>query len=568
MEMIKLVIRDGPLSTEQSGDFKYDTGRLEPDEVRILLLLPNCSQADGSDDIHCYMGRLNLQATEDLNNKKHPFVALSYVWGPVEPERKIYINNREKMVGPGLYEALRHIRDAMAPVPLWIDAICINQDDDDEKSREILKMRRIYAECSQVIYWLGVPDDKAEFVDGFKIQYKKTPARAMAEFGAIYDTLRELGQEHNQNAFDAYNHGVNRFVLVEALSYLLDSPFWRRVWITQEFILSHDGFFMWGPHIFTMKLFDDLLKIHDQVIPRNTFSINLDKYIKAYSMMIESIRMRSSKVRFQEALINVRYRLATNELDYVYGMLGIADVQSLIPNYKKGKEEVYLEAFREVLSQENNLDILSACDRGWAECAAYILEDGKRLCVKGVEFDTVAQIIGISTNDWTEKVIGLWKEGKLSSVYATGDAFKKACEKTELYGRHKSYIIDEFHKQFEGLEEGASVPTVDAQSPELFNEDGDSDDEENVSDSAIQKVFRLDEVTSTIFITQRGLLGRSPSSVEINDKVCIFLGAKVPFLLRQEDQCFKLAGETYIRGIMKGAAMAAMKGQERDFILV
>ncbi|KAL2276033.1 hypothetical protein FJTKL_01427 [Diaporthe vaccinii] len=75
---------------------------------------------------------------------------------------------------------------------------------------------------------------------------------------------------------------------------------------------------------------------------------------------------------------------------------------------------------------------------------------------------------------------------------------------------------------------------------------------------------------SSYCITQRGYFGRSPMPPQAGDKICVFYGGKVPFLLRPQAKSghFKLAGEIYIHGIMKGAAMNTMEDKAKDFVLV
>lgn len=609
MENIESIVQRELQSASPDEEFKYGKDLLGPDEIRLLLLLPDYYEEDGK-DIHCYLTRLDLQATQTLDSKKHPFIALSYVWGPTDPQEKIFVNGRAKSVNPGLYQALKHIRDAMAPVPLWIDAICINQEDMAERSREVRKMKRIYAECSTVLYWLGPSEDDFDYGSGFRDQYGTNPAGVLAEFGDVYNELCKQGQENNHNAFESWQslHLHKRpdmlYRLNECLSYFLSLPFWRRVWITQEFVLSTNGFFMWGFDIFDIKVLDGLLMIQDQVTPRKPYSLDFYQFQKVYAMMLGTVRMRSKTVRLIGALINVRYRLAGMELDYIYGMLGIVDLPGLEPNYEKPKKEVYLRAFEQVLIQENNLDILSTCDRGWAKCSdskgdedkenwptwlpdwsyaplkadeeegefkiplrslvldfhdhmpmtwkaaadtkkhAAVLEDGSRLQLRGIQFDQVRDVLGPIGGKWQDKVIELWRQGRLNSAYKDLRSLEKVCHKTALYGRHLGLIPEDFPNAFKGQDESLGTKLDTSEMSPSFNEDGDSDTDE---DQTIyrQTLFNLVESESTIFVTSRGLIGRCPNTVQTGDEVCIFLGAKVPFLLRPKagTDFFELAGE-------------------------
>ncbi|OAK93582.1 heterokaryon incompatibility, partial [Phaeosphaeriaceae sp. SRC1lsM3a] len=96
------------------------------------------------------------------------FEALSYAWGNHEKSRLVSVDGLVLAVTESLYLALLHMKRRkrtlnnlyMRPA-LWADAICINQDDDQEKTLQVAMMAEIYHAASKVNIWLG-PDDKGE----------------------------------------------------------------------------------------------------------------------------------------------------------------------------------------------------------------------------------------------------------------------------------------------------------------------------------------------------------------------------------------------------------------------
>ncbi|KAH6673674.1 heterokaryon incompatibility, partial [Halenospora varia] len=84
------------------------------------------------------------------------FEAVSYFWGePAFTESFIINDAEEKIITSSLRDALirfRHPRDGRM---LWVDALCIDQLDDDDKGRQILRMGGIYQDVSAVLIWLG-----------------------------------------------------------------------------------------------------------------------------------------------------------------------------------------------------------------------------------------------------------------------------------------------------------------------------------------------------------------------------------------------------------------------------
>lgn len=83
------------------------------------------------------------------------YTALSYTWGNPLATTPILVNGVETEVTLNLEAALRHIRKPEYDVILWVDALCINQNDVAEKNHQVEMMREIFAGAELVIAWLG-----------------------------------------------------------------------------------------------------------------------------------------------------------------------------------------------------------------------------------------------------------------------------------------------------------------------------------------------------------------------------------------------------------------------------
>jgi hypothetical protein len=83
------------------------------------------------------------------------YEALSYSWGDPNCKRLISLNGLEFSVTKNLDAALRHLRYRQDERSIWIDAICINQKDNEEKSEQVKKMHEIYQRAAKVVVWLG-----------------------------------------------------------------------------------------------------------------------------------------------------------------------------------------------------------------------------------------------------------------------------------------------------------------------------------------------------------------------------------------------------------------------------
>ena len=98
-----------------------------------------------------------------LNNLQQRYDALSYTWGDPVFNHWLHIDTRtETSVGrsvvpitQNLDQVLRYLRSPKETRRLWIDAVCINQQDRGEKNTQVPLMSRIYREASRVLVWLG-----------------------------------------------------------------------------------------------------------------------------------------------------------------------------------------------------------------------------------------------------------------------------------------------------------------------------------------------------------------------------------------------------------------------------
>lgn len=178
--------------------------------IRLVVLLQS---EDESARIECRL--IHGWLTSPLS-----YEALSYCWGNEVASRSIVINGDEFMVRENLFGALQRLRLARSTRLIWIDAICINQADTDERNSQVSQMRHIYSNAGSVAVWLGEDSDGAEVAIQLipdLINLLETDELASREG----DTLKQLA-------------GLECVSLLGMLGRLLNRPWWRRVWIVQE----------------------------------------------------------------------------------------------------------------------------------------------------------------------------------------------------------------------------------------------------------------------------------------------------------------------------------------------
>lgn len=96
----------------------------------------------------------------DLQNNRD-YVALSYTWGQTIPSIPISVNGTVAMITDNLYMALLHLRKG-GITKVWVDALCINQNNLHEWSTQVSQMAQVYQGASMVYMWLGESNELTE----------------------------------------------------------------------------------------------------------------------------------------------------------------------------------------------------------------------------------------------------------------------------------------------------------------------------------------------------------------------------------------------------------------------
>ncbi|KAK3324999.1 heterokaryon incompatibility protein-domain-containing protein [Apodospora peruviana] len=185
--------------------------KLNGDELRYVKLHPAASD---SDPVIC-----SLHYSPPLRGESYE--TLSYAWGSTAKTAPITLDGCEFPVTINLFDALVQLRLQEQPRLLWIDAICINQQDGEERSALVQKMRDIYQHSGKTIVWLGTPGKKHE-QDAIEAAYSIAREIASLLDGSETSILKE-----------AEFYKKNRISLLY-LADICSRAWFRRVWVIQE----------------------------------------------------------------------------------------------------------------------------------------------------------------------------------------------------------------------------------------------------------------------------------------------------------------------------------------------
>ncbi|OOF90633.1 hypothetical protein ASPCADRAFT_519058, partial [Aspergillus carbonarius ITEM 5010] len=278
--------------------------------TRLIRLLPD---EDKDAPIRCELFSYNLSRS---SNGGHLYEALSYVWGSPARSRSIILNGCPFPITESLHTALLHLRDSQLDRVLWVDAICINQADDGEKSKQIPLMRMIYAQARRVVVWLGESQeygDRALFQLGLLGRQKKISVR-------VGEKVREECEK------------------------LLQRDWFRRIWVLQEVGVAQSISIMCGTVQINGHNFCEGL---DNLEPSSTLMAR----ISPVSFLIRGASFRSyndyhstASLLIGELVSMYRNHKATKQHDKIYALLGLSsdsDSAALVPDYELPWHEVF-----------------------------------------------------------------------------------------------------------------------------------------------------------------------------------------------------------------------------------
>lgn len=207
-------------------------------EIRLLELLATSP----SDKVYasCRLTTVSL-------NEKPRFMALSYVWGAPSVTDTILLNGIRRQVTRNLAVALRCLTPSVRKNQrtgtnsrLWVDAVCINQDDIPERNHQVSLMGELYSSATGVFSWLGTdPCVHTAIKTLVTISKEIQNANGEADILGKLDWLR-----HHPDLY-AKDDSLSRELIPNrcwtALHDFAHLAYWSRMWIFQEIVLSKPG---------------------------------------------------------------------------------------------------------------------------------------------------------------------------------------------------------------------------------------------------------------------------------------------------------------------------------------
>ena len=317
------------------------------DFTRVLKLHPSSvySAPLYCDLIHC-------------KEKDFDCEALSYAWGQPQFTLKLLCNEHKSYIPitVSLDCALRHLRHLSKIRSLWVDALCINQEDGHEKSEQIRNMTKIYNKAQQVIAWVGDGyEDGAEILEFFQKHEDEFMAlEQLARGEGYYES--EPPERLSTKAIEVMK--IDLFSTFEpsglvTLSLFFQRPWFQRRWVIQEIIMAQKAKIQCGTvlmdfHSFSLaaQVLDVLVGLWDRnsLDPKYLMNDQVSDMIGAIAAKQRSkswtgIVSRGYRFRIFELLDKFRHANCSDNRDRIYALLGISDdlIPAPAPNTKGHK---------------------------------------------------------------------------------------------------------------------------------------------------------------------------------------------------------------------------------------
>ncbi|PMD19512.1 HET-domain-containing protein [Hyaloscypha hepaticicola] len=627
--------------------FKYHPVISSLSQIRLVYLLPQRSPGDVEDEeqIRCGMKIVSLDECPE-------YTALSYTWGDPSPTSVLIVDNHIIQITKSVEAALLYLRHEKDTMTLWMDQLCINQEDNVEKGEQVQLMKAIYQGAKDVVAWLGPAANESDHLIDILSQAGEEASRSRLLQLDLSDEERDL--EYT----DSYNRLVKRLgqepsFPMESLRSFVNKPYWTRVWIVQELSLAQDVIFACGNkrisynhlrhalifyahyHRVSFKDFRDRNSLQAIVLDpeklqtfRNFVSAPIfspaDKMLASrykYSCQIENKGHDLYGIlKYCHVIDNSEIRLeATNHLDKIYGLLGLArDTFGIRPDYLEPISEAYTNTAR-VLMRSGQVDLLWLCQfpksiqklptwvpdwsaplqnpygTDFAPNTRTFSASGKRsacvtcpddlngfITLRGVAVDEVAAIgstwVQAGTNQLDEET------GVTSRFLAEID---QLCDEALLLGHQDPGLLSEARWRTaigdkEHTDRGMTVRATSRCSkareavlsriePRRINGEIQTLSQDQIDPDRLPALGTFQPIgkeersyrhfmgkmsNRRPFRSRNGYVGLGPVHMLPGDVLCIVLGAQVPYILgHSEAHRYQLLGEAYVHGIMDGEFM-------------
>jgi hypothetical protein len=541
------------------------------------------------DDVECGIRIINLDENAE-------YEALSYCWGETRHGKTIEVSGKPITVTTNLYAALRRLRYATTKRTLWVDQLCINQWDIEEKATQVAMMRDIYRKCRHCILWLG------------EIHYEDCVFDE-EHTEAVFDFIRLLGALPEPNLAALWRpemhrsccaigtptlfcDGYNGYMVRQAFAAfaMYGNPWWERIWTLQESALPKSADYVWGSHSVARE---DVIRLVQRLRGDGlaSFPPEFQRLREYYRPLLRSlfypvhgiIHFRKGDDGAMNLCMRWRHRQATDPRDKVYALLGLLPAHSLPSaqpcSYTIPVPTLFSNVTLDLLESERSLLPLVASSElehrtpelpSWAidfacsnrigfrqlkwwnhshryrqfkACGDHALQlkvaaDNGLISLTGVFIDEVREVNGVYSVLEDESLEHRRVLKAIVSSRKLVERHRQTATMTYIGGGlwssawWRTMIGDLVMDEFP-VERAKTAHEVDF--AKLWQELGDG--ETDVASNVLYESLCGMIPNHAFFITKTGYIGIGPPNTQSGDQVWVLYGGQVPFILRRSNLC-------------------------------
>lgn len=587
---------------QSRGLFLHTTGRrklysykpLLHGYIRLLYLLPAIS------------GGLRAILNHIAMNYAGTYQALSYVWGGDSRNKELITPDGIIPITASLYKALLALRQNDHPVMVWVDAVCINQADTAEKATQIRLMPEIFQACECAYAFLS----------------EGSPAINQALEMLMQVRARTIWEERQRSKGDGAGDrdppqalapwGGKRLPPPDApiwssVKALFTLPYFRRAWIIQEVVAAPSVKFVCGNWLIDWKDFYAALEVLDREVDIAEYEEGISDIKASWEPFVKLAVQREWEARQHRwsllmLLEHFRYVESTLSRDRLFALVGLAsdgNEAKFEPDYDSSFQDIVLRFAKAFVHQGRGIQLLyragiscseserdsrfpswvpdwttkrpiglhdsSETDVTFSACGPQhphiVLGPGSNeLSVDGYDMDTILNITTASNteSEWSAyfaEIDAMIDKAVLSNTIGPKEDLKwkvpiaAAPFPTKLsYDAFRKYIASPLHNSANNL---------------------DRYDREVNARKSYTASLEGTLAGWKFVVTKRGFAGVVPALTRVGDTVAVMKGGCVPFVLREsgDGERWRLVGECYVCGIMKGEGLWLPGVREKTFIL-
>lgn len=310
-------------------EFTYNPLDKTLNEIRLVTL----KAGSASHKIECVLSKCLLEQSP-------AYEALSYAWGTSAETILISIDGRRAQITMSLQSALRHLRRQEEDRVLWIDAICIDQNNNQEKNHQVRMMTRIYESAHHVVIWLGERSEHS----GLALEKIMVASKSLNRRTHQSVTLQQVRADI---------FGPEAWA---ALLNLFDLEWWTRTWVVQEVAVAKQAILVCGKESIPADSFDD--------------GINNIHFIRWMDTRRNGVAEEMGYTRTVKEMGNpgkdllylaqkCRKLRSTDPRDKLYALLGLATEMDFEIDYSLPVCTVYGKFVEACIERSGTLDILN-----------------------------------------------------------------------------------------------------------------------------------------------------------------------------------------------------------------